>query len=56
MSSNNKSYKTQVVDETTISSQVPTKPQPANIPTTGTKLYDELGQAMINNPLNPADS
>ncbi|HEX6671143.1 MAG TPA: hypothetical protein VMS35_06785 [Nitrososphaeraceae archaeon] len=22
----------------------------------GTKLYDELGQAMINNPLNPADS
>ena len=29
------------------------KPQPVNIPTTGIKLYDELGQAMINNPLNP---
>ena len=46
---------TQAVDEMTISSQVPIKPQPANIPTTGIKLYDELGQAMINNPLNPAD-
>lgn len=34
---------TQAVDETTISSQVPIKPQPANIPTTGIKLYDELG-------------
>ena len=38
MSSNNKSYKTQVVDETTISSQVPTKPQPAKIPTTGYQI------------------
>lgn len=47
---------TQAADETTLSSQVPIKPQPANIPTTGIKLYDELGQAMINNPLNPADS
>jgi len=37
------------------SSQVPIKPQPANIPTTGIKLYDELGQAMTDNPLNPAD-
>jgi hypothetical protein len=46
---------TQATDEPTISSQVPIKPQPANIPTTGIKLYDELGQAMINNPLNPAD-
>jgi hypothetical protein len=44
---------TQAADETTLSSQVPIKPQPANIPTTGIKLYDELGQAMINNPLNP---
>jgi hypothetical protein len=46
---------TQAADETTLSSQVPIKPQPANIPTTGIKLYDELGQAMINNPLNPPD-
>ena len=46
---------TQAADETTISSQVPIKPQPVNIPTTGIKLYDELGQAMINNPLNPPD-
>ena len=46
---------TQAAEETTLSSQVPIKPQPANIPTTGIKLYDELGQAMINNPLNPPD-
>lgn len=46
---------TQAADETTLSSQVPIKPQPANIPTTGIKLYDELGEAMINNPLNPPD-
>jgi hypothetical protein len=46
---------TQAADETTLSSQVPIKPQPANILTTGIKLYDELGQAMINNPLNPPD-
>lgn len=25
------------------------------MPSTGIKLYDELGQAMINNPLNPPD-
>jgi DNA sulfur modification protein DndE len=46
---------TQAAYETTLSSQVPIKPQPAHIPTTGIKLYDELGQAMINNPLNPPD-
>ena len=43
------------LDEKAVSSQVPIKPQPANIPTTGIKLYDELGQAMTKNPLNPPD-
>ena len=44
-----------LADDRSLSSQVPIKPQPANIPTTGIKLYDELGQAMTNNPLNPPD-
>ncbi len=35
--------------------QVPIGPQPALIPTTGIKIYDEIGQAMIGNPLNPPD-
>jgi hypothetical protein len=35
--------------------QVPIVPQPALIPTTGIKIYDEIGQAMIGNPLNPPD-
>lgn len=47
--------KLQTTNETDLSSQVPIKPQPANIPTTGIKLYDELGQAMTKNPLNPPD-
>lgn len=47
--------KTPTAPETNVSSQVPIKPQPALIPTTGIKLYDELGQAMANNPLNPPD-
>jgi len=35
--------------------QVPIGPQPALIATTGIKIYDEIGKAMIGNPLNPAD-
>lgn len=42
-------------DEIVVSNQVPIKPQPANIPSSGIKLYDELGQAMMDNPLNPPD-
>jgi hypothetical protein len=37
------------------SKQVPIGPQPALIATTGIKIYDEIGKAMIGNPLNPAD-
>ena len=37
------------------SKQVPIGPQPALIPTTGIRIYDEIGQAMIGNPLNPPD-
>jgi hypothetical protein len=35
--------------------QVPIGPQPALIPTTGIEIYDEIGKAMIGNPLNPPD-
>jgi hypothetical protein len=35
--------------------QVPIGPQTALIPTTGIKIYDEIGQAMIGNPFNPPD-
>ena len=31
------------------------EPQPALIPTTGIKIYDEIGAAMAGNPLNPPD-
>lgn len=51
----NKTTTTTQLDEKVVFSKVPIKPQPANIPTTGIKLYDELGQAMGNNPLNPPD-
>jgi hypothetical protein len=37
------------------SKQVPIGPQPALIPSTGIKIYDEIGKAMIGNPLNPPD-
>jgi hypothetical protein len=37
------------------SKQVPIGPQPALIPTTGIEIYDEIGKAMIGNPLNPPD-
>ena len=35
--------------------QNPVSPKPAFIPTTGIKIYDEIGTAMINNPLNPPE-
>lgn len=35
--------------------QNPISPKPAFIPTTGIKIYDEIGQAMIGNPLNPPE-
>jgi len=47
--------KAHAADEIVVSNQVPIKPQPANIPSSGIKLYDELGQAMIDNPLYPPD-
>jgi hypothetical protein len=37
------------------SKQVPIGPQPALIAPTGIKIYDEIGKAMIGNPLYPAD-
>jgi hypothetical protein len=37
------------------SKQVPIGPQPALIAPTGIKIYDEIGKAMIGNPLNPPD-
>jgi hypothetical protein len=39
----------------TSSKEVPIGPQPALIPTTGIKIYDEISTAMIGNPLNPPD-
>jgi len=41
--------------QTNASKEVPIGPQPKLIPTTGIKIYDEIGQAMIGNPLNPPD-
>ena len=37
------------------SKQVPIAPKPTLIAPTGIKIYDEMGQAMIGNPLNPPD-
>jgi hypothetical protein len=37
------------------SKEVPIGPQPALIPTTGIKIYDEIGKAMVGNPLYPSD-
>jgi hypothetical protein len=37
------------------SQAIPIGPQPALIAPTGIKIYDEIGQAMIGNPLNPPD-
>jgi hypothetical protein len=35
--------------------QVPIGPQPSLIAPIGVKIYDEIGQAMVGNPLNPPD-
>jgi hypothetical protein len=37
------------------SQEIPIGPQPTLIAPTGIKIYDEIGQAMIGNPLNPPD-
>ena len=37
------------------SKEIPIRPQPSLIAPTGIKIYDEIGQAMIGNPLNPPD-
>ena len=37
------------------SKQVPIGPQPYLIAPTGIKIYDEIGNAMIGNPLSPPD-
>jgi hypothetical protein len=37
------------------SQAIPIGPQPTLIAPTGIKIYDEIGQAMIGNPLNPPD-
>lgn len=39
----------------TSSKQVPIGPQPSLIAPSGIKVYDEIGQAMVGNPLNPPD-
>jgi hypothetical protein len=38
-----------------LSNEVPIGPQPSLIAPTGVKIYDEIGQAMVGNPLNPPD-
>jgi hypothetical protein len=43
------------LQQTNVSNAIPIKPQPATIPTTGIKLFNELSQAMVGNPLNPPD-
>jgi hypothetical protein len=41
--------------DTALSNEVPIGPQPSLIAPTGIKIYDEIGQAMVGNPLNPPD-
>jgi hypothetical protein len=41
--------------QTNASNEVPIGPQPELIPKTGIKIFDEIGKAMIGNPLNPPD-
>jgi hypothetical protein len=38
-----------------LSNKVPVGPQPSLIASTGIKIFDEIGQAMVGNPLNPPD-
>lgn len=46
---------TEQANQANASQAVPIGPQPALIAPTGIKIYDEIGQAMIGNPLNPPD-
>ena len=41
--------------DVSLSSEVPIGPQPSLIAPTGIKIYDEIGHAMVGNPLNPPD-
>ena len=43
------------VTETNASKEVPIGPQPSLIAPTGIKIFDEIGAAMMGNPLNPPD-
>jgi hypothetical protein len=38
-----------------LTNEVPIGPQPSLIAPTGIKIFDEIGQAMVGNPLNPPD-
>jgi len=38
-----------------ISKEIPIKPQPALIPSSGIKVYDEISQGLVNNSPNPPD-
>lgn len=53
---NSTSSQSELVTETNASKQVPIAPQPALIPTTGIKIYDEISTDMANNQPPPADS
>ena len=43
------------VTETNASKEIPIGPQPTLIAPTGIKIFDEIGVAMMGNPLNPPD-
>jgi hypothetical protein len=46
---------TAATTQTNASNEVPIGPQPNLIAPTGIEIYDEIGKAMIGNPLNPPD-
>src|SRR4029079_12616621 len=43
------------ITETSASKEIPIGPQPTLIASTGIEIFDEIGAAMIGNPLNPPD-
>jgi hypothetical protein len=43
------------VTQTNASKEIPIGPQPTLIAPTGIKIFDEIGAAMLGNPLNPPD-
>jgi len=43
------------ITETSASKEIPIGPQPTLIAPTGIEIFDEIGAAMIGNPLNPPD-